>query len=125
MYNKTIINPDTGRNNKVRCWDLSARGIFDTLKANGNSARNLGWAILSDDESLKAMEATQHGDSAASNFALNVFENALDFGLGIAAVNVLRVYKEARGKYPKQFTLACNSKGDIFCLWGDQVCKVG
>lgn len=114
MYTQTIINPTTNRKNIVKCWSVDGHKAMDILKA-GGSAKDIGWALLSDSESITAMDDTQHGDSSDNNFALNVFETALDWGLGLAVVNVLKI-KAAQGKFPRRFTIAANRNGDVFFI---------
>ncbi len=114
MHTQTIINPKTNRKNAVKCWNVETRKVIDILR-NGN-IKDVSWALLSDNESIEAMEETQHEDSGRTNFALNIFENALDWRLGIAVVNVIKGIKAQTGKYPTRFTIAANRNGDLFFI---------
>lgn len=112
MYTQTMINPKTNRNNTFKCWNVSWDGIMEMIKA-GKSAKEISFALLDDDESVMLMEETVDGDSQNNNFALNVFENALDWGIGITIINfmksLLKLHKKA-----SQFTVMANKKGDVF-----------
>jgi hypothetical protein len=110
-----ILNPETGRMNQVKAWTVDTRRVFDELKS-GKSAHDLGWMLLSDPESLREMEESQYGDCLENNFALNVFESALDWSLGLAILRTLQSYKDQFSKYPKSFRLAANTKGQVFLL---------
>ena len=114
MHTQTIINPKTNRKNTVRCWNIETRKVIDILR-NGD-IKDISWALLSDSESVTMMQETQHEDSGRTNFALNIFENALDWRLGIAVVNVLKGIKTLTGKYPSKITIAANRNGDIFYI---------
>lgn len=116
MYTDTIKNPKTGRTNKVYRWDVDTNRVGELLKANNGDVRAISWALLNDDQSLNAMEAQQYNDSACNNFALSVFENALDWSLGLKVMSYLRWYRNARNTYPKIVRLACNRNGDVFVL---------
>ena len=116
MYTKSFTNPKTNRVNSMKCWDLDTKSVANVMSAAGGNVKAISWAMLNDEASVQAMEDTQHGDSAANNWALNVFENALDWGLGLAVVGYLRMYKEQFGKFPRRFTIAANRNGDVFCV---------
>ncbi len=114
MYTDKITNPKTGKQNKCYRWDVDTIKALGILKA--SDVRALSWALLSDDQSLETMERQQDGDAASNNFALSVFENALDWGLGLKVFNYLQAYRNARGTYPRVVRLACNRQGDVFVL---------
>ena len=75
---------------------------------------------MGDDQSVQEMAETFGGESARNNFALASFEQALEWGLGIAAMNFL--LQTARLKrVPKTFTVAASRSGTVFILVGDRV----
>jgi len=90
MYQKTIIRPDTGRKVNLKTWKIEPRAILEFLKDKDKSARDISRLLLNDNQSIQVMEAQQSGDQAGNNFALAVFEQALDWRLGLAIVNVIR-----------------------------------
>ena len=112
MKTMTITNPKTGRETRVRAWRVEPRRLLAQLKE-GGSARDLGITILGDAESLEAMEATLGGDQASNNFALSIFENALDWRLGLAALDWMLA---CRPRMSKPFQVACNRSGDVFVI---------
>ena len=116
MHTLTITNPKTNRKNICRAWRIDPRKVicaFNTKRF--RTAKDLSWALLSDDESVADMEATQYGDAAECNFALSIFETALDWTLGLA---VLRLIESCpKGKILKPFTLCANRNGDVFYLF--------
>lgn len=122
MYSTSIVNPKTGRSNQVKAWDVSPKNVLAEMKSGRiKTARDLSWALLNDTESVKAMESTMERDSVKSgNFALSVFENALDWSLGLQLLAAIRAFVKA-GKLPKVLTVAVNAKGDVFVLYKGQV----
>ncbi len=114
MYGKTIVNPETGRTNRVRCWRLNPRAAYEDLKANGVKA--FSWKLLSDDQSIQLMEDQEAGDSADTNWSLHIFENALDWALGIRVANFIDLFITHRKALPAPFEVAVNRKGDIFII---------
>lgn len=84
---------------------------------NHEGAKALSWAMLNQPESAEAMGAEMGGECAKSNFALGVFEHALDWGLGLMAANYLKAFAERYpGKQPKEIRVACNRAGDCFIV---------
>ncbi len=114
MKTATIVNPKSGRNVRVRAWDVEPRAILRKFSAGEfKDARDLSWALLSEDASIAALEC-EDGDSNETNFALSVFENALDWTLGLAAVRFMRC--APKGKIVKPFRVACARSGDVFVI---------
>ena len=112
MYHTTITN----RRNQVRAWPVNPRAVMAKLKSGEwQSAKDISFALLDDDESIQEMQNEEYGDSAQSNFALNIFENALDWTLGLAVINMLKACA-AKGKWPKPFSVAVNRAGDVFII---------
>ena len=103
-----------GKARKVYAWEINPRETYNAFK-NGKlkSAKDLSWALLNDDKSLQVMDSQQYGDNAESNFALSVFENALDWTLGMVVVRFLEVFTSQK-KLPKPFRVFCTRKGDVF-----------
>jgi DNA helicase HerA-like ATPase len=115
MYQKTVINPSTGRENCVLCWKVNPREVLAQSKAGKiKTAKDLSWMLLSDDESIQVVDEEQHGDSSHNNFALSTFENALDWSLGLAILNIMRA--TPKGKILKPFEVAANRKGEVFII---------
>ena len=118
MYTTTITNPTTNRQNKVKVWEIETKLALQIVKSDG--VKGLSWHLLSEKEAIATMEQTAHGDSANNNFALNIFENALDWGLGLKVVAYLQAYANTYpGKQPKIVRVAANRKGDCFILSKD------
>lgn len=113
MTTMTITHPTSRKEIKVRAWDIETKAASAQLRADGVKA--FSWSLLSQKHSLKAMEATEGGDSASNNFALNVLENALDWSLGLAVLNFLRDALAVK-KCPRTFRVAASKKGDVFIL---------
>jgi len=117
MATKTIQNPKTSRQVKVRVWSIETKALMEDLKAGRiKTAKDLSWKLLSEHHSLSAMERSQAGDSAANNFALNVLENALDWSLGMAVLNFIRDCRKQLNGVPKTFEVAASRSGDVFIL---------
>jgi hypothetical protein len=117
MYTEKITNPKTGRQVNVRCWDVETKTAVALVNKDGVKA--LSWAMLDDDESIQTMSNEQHGDSASNNFALSVFENALDWGLGLKVTSYLQAYRSQHGRYPKSTKIACTRGGDVYVVLAD------
>lgn len=116
MFHTTIINPNTGRTNEVRAWAVNPRAVYDKLRSGEFlDARDISWALLSDDESIQEMQEEECGDEAVRNFGLSVFENALDWGLGLAVLNFIRMFIRKKA-LPKPFEVAVNRSGDVFII---------
>lgn len=114
MYTETIQNPKTGRQITVRCWNVST---VEALKLIGNDGvKALSWALLNDSESVQTMEQEQHGDEARNNFALSVFEHALDWSLGMKIYAYLQSYRAQTGKLPRQTKVVCTRNGDVYVM---------
>lgn len=115
MFQDTITNPKTNRQNKVTGWHIDATEVYNNFK-NGTfkTARDLSWALLNDDQSIQKMEDEQYGDSGSNNFALRIFEQALDWSLGLTVLQCIDAHIKARKSYPKQFDVLATRKGDVF-----------
>lgn len=110
-----ITNPHSGRNVSARVWTIEPRPFIEAVKE-GKSVRDISWELLSDNEAYCTMEAEAQGDEARSNFALSIFENALDWRLGQAALRYINIAIKAHRKLPKPFKVACTRSGDIFII---------
>lgn len=109
----TITNPATQKSVKVRVFDVDTREAADVLAKDG--AKALSWMLLGQKHSVKAMEDSDGGDSAANNFALNVVENALDWSLGLAVNRFIRDALAAK-RCPRAFKVGASRKGDVFII---------
>jgi hypothetical protein len=114
MFTTSITNPKTNRSNKVAAWKVAPKKFWPALKSGSLDAKKLSWKLLNDDESVQAMEEQIDGDSAESNFALSIFENALDWAIGLAIINYCNAMIARHKILPKPFTLMVNKKGDVF-----------
>ena len=114
MYHTTIVNPKTKRENRARAWLVNPRAVYDKLKSGEyKDARDISWALLGDDESIQDMRAEEYGDAAERNLALSIFENALDWGLGLAVLNYIRAFLQKKA-LPKPFEVLATRRGDVF-----------
>ena len=115
MYQKTIIRPDTKRKVHLKTWKIEPRTILDFLKDKDKSARDISWLLLNDDQSIQVIE-NQDGDQASNNFALAIFEQALDWRLGLAVIAIIRSTLKEFGKLPKPFEIGVTRSGTIFAI---------
>lgn len=116
MYHTTITNPKTKRRNQVRAWPINPKAVMAKFKGDEwQSAKDISFALLDDDESIQEMRDEKYGDCAARNFALSIFENALDWRLGIAVLDILKACL-AKRRMPKPFSVAVNRAGDVFII---------
>lgn len=118
MYHASITNPKTERQNNVRVMPITGQAIYDLLRSKSEpSARDISWALLDQPECLDDMSEEMSGDSARSNFALSVFENALDFRLGMAVMHYIKAVRgQTGGRRPAIIRPAVNRSGDVFIL---------
>ena len=109
-----ILNPETNREiSVVSLGEVQPKEILVKLKA-GAGTKEISWMFLSNKSSEKAIAKSLNGDSADNNFSLRIFEQALDWGIGISVLRVIRnTYKEYK-KIPKPFGLFVSRKGYIF-----------
>jgi len=117
MYITKIVNPKSGRVNTVRAWEIQPREVLKQMKEGRiSTARDLGLQLLSDREAIKTMEAEADGDTARTNFALAVIEQALDWRLGLAVIELIFAVLRQYRRLPKPFKVAVNRDGDVFIL---------
>lgn len=117
MYHKEITNPRTGRKITLKTWKIEPRTILDLLKQKKiESGRDLSFMLLNDEESIETMQDQEHGDNSENNFALSIFENALDWRLGMTVLNFIRGVVKKYRKLPKPFEIGVTRKGDIFLI---------
>ena len=114
MYYTSIRNPKTGRANRVKAWHINPRAVLDEIKA-GAEARDISWRLLSDDQSIQELQETAY-EEEGSNFGLSIFENALDWSLGLAVVRFIHAFLKYRKCLPAPFSVVATRKGDIFCV---------
>lgn len=113
MYTARILNPKSNRQVACKIFEISYPEFKEVLKAGG--VKGLSWHLLDQPHSIRTMEATEYGDSAANNFALSVFENALDWQLGLTAVKFVKALAQI-GKKPKVIRLAVTRGGDVYVV---------
>lgn len=106
-----------GKNIKVKAFSVvpnEIRDFINELKAKGSShiLQSLSFAML--DSAKRIMRAEECGDSSRNNFALSMFENALDHRLGWAVALYIDASIEAYKRQPKPFKLCVTGKGDLF-----------
>jgi len=112
----TTTITDNGRQIRVRAWTVEPREVLAGLKSGAiRGARDIGLALLGAKRSLATMAATEYGDSQRNNFAINAFENALDWSLGLAIFNLIRAAVADR-KLPKPFQVAATSRGQVYAI---------
>lgn len=114
MYYTQITNPKTGRVNRVKAWHINPRAVMDAVKA-GAEATDISWRLLSDDQSLQELRETAY-EEEGSNFALSIFEGALDWSLGLAVVRFIHMFIKEKQALPKPFSVVATRKGDVFCV---------
>jgi len=112
MRFKTLVNPNTGRKLKVKAWALNRANVVDYLRG-GKTARDLSFEILGTKRSLETMENQEYGDSASNNFALSVFEHALDWRIGFTIIDFFAALRKVKKTFPN-FELCVARNGDIF-----------
>lgn len=113
MYHERIESPKSGRQCAVRVWAINPKEMHDRLGSDFFRARELSWALL--EEGATEMAAEMDGDSAPRNFALSIFENALDWRLGTTVLGVLKAYQKRRpGLVPRHLFVAVNRAGNVF-----------
>lgn len=116
MQTMLITNPETGREVRVMAWRVDPRAVVEEFRAGRlRTARDLGWAILSDEETVCAMAETEHEESSDRNLALRVFEHALDWRLGLWTLDFIRAAARM-GRMPKQFHVAADRAGRVYVI---------
>lgn len=114
METRTITNPKTGREVKVRAWRVEPRVVLAKLRSGEwSTARDISWGLLADPQAACLIERTDGGDSAENNFALNIFENALDWSLGLKVLTFIQACQRI-GKMPKPFDVLATRQGHVF-----------
>lgn len=113
MFNTTIVNPTTGRNNTVKGWKVSASALYEDLKAGNVTAKKLSWSLLDDNQSYQAMENSSYGDTQDNNWSLAIFEQGLDWAIGLKILDFIIAIAKA-GKKTRDFEVLVTRKGDVF-----------
>ncbi|RTL26934.1 MAG: hypothetical protein EKK55_06930, partial [Rhodocyclaceae bacterium] len=77
---------------KARVWEIADPKATIRRFTSGElkSVKDLSWELLNERAAIQAMERTEGGESAETNFGLAVFEHALDWSLGLAVFNHIR-----------------------------------
>ena len=102
-----------GRTVKAFTWTLDTKETVAYLK--DHSVKDLSWKMLSDKKAQAKAAREMGGESATTNFALSILENALDWSLGIAALRFIRDALTVK-RCPRTFRVAVTSKGDVFIV---------
>jgi hypothetical protein len=113
MSTLSITNPATNKTIGVRVFAVETAAAVRMLNTEGVKA--LSWSLLSQKHSVDAMERSEGGDTACNNFALSIFENALDWSLGLAVRNFITDARAVK-RCPKAFKVGVSRKGDVFAL---------
>jgi hypothetical protein len=116
MNTLTIQNPKTGRQLRIRAWQIEPRDVLAKFRAKQwKSAKDISWHLLSHQDSVEEMRETDAGDCARNNWSLSIVENALDWTLGLSVLNFIRGAVK-QGKLPKPFHVGCSRSGDVFIV---------
>lgn len=115
MHTTKIVNPKTNRTVTVRYWDIDRDAVIDSIRNKTWDTKGFSWDLLSDKQTYQTMVNEEYGDSASNNFALSIFEHALDWRLGLAVINTIQIFAKAHKK-PKNFKLAVARNGDVFII---------
>ena len=71
--------------------------------------------MLSEKKALAKASREMGGEAATTNFALSIFEKALDITLGLTAFQFIRD-RLAIKRCPRTFRVAVTGKGDVFIV---------
>lgn len=112
MFRATIQNPDTQRTLRVVGWHVQPKEVLGWVKE-GLTAKDISWKFLNDRKVEKLMKSEEYGDCSSNNFALSVFENALDWSIGLCILRLIRGCV-ANKKIPKPFDLLVDRKGTCY-----------
>ena len=102
-----------GRTIKAFTWTLDTKETVAYLK--DHSVKDLSWKMLSDKKAQAKAAREMDGESATTNFALSILENALDWSLGLAAFRFIRDALAVK-RCPRTFHVAVTNKGDVFIV---------
>lgn len=102
-----------GRTVKAIAWTLDTKETVAYLK--DHSVKDLSWKMLSDKKAQAKAAREMDGESATTNFALNIFEKALDITLGLTAFQFIRD-RLAIKRCPRTFRVAVTNKGNVFIV---------
>jgi hypothetical protein len=117
MYCKEIMNPKTNRKVTLKTWMIEPRKVIELIKQKKiESAKDLSFMLLNDEDSLYTIEQQEGGDGAENNFGLAIFEYALDWRLGMTIINFIQGVIKKHKRAPKPFEIGVSRKGDIFLI---------
>jgi hypothetical protein len=102
-----------GRTVNAFTWTLDTKETVAYLK--DHSVRDLSWKMLSEKKAQAKAVREMGGESATTNFALSILENALDWSLGLAAFRFIRDALAVK-RCPRTFRVAVTNKGDVFIV---------
>jgi hypothetical protein len=87
--------------------------IWQDLRAGKiKDAKDISWKILN--QKWDCIEDSEYGDSAENNLGLRIFEQALDWSIGLKVGNFINSCVKNYKRLPKPFTLKI--KGDNFSV---------
>jgi hypothetical protein len=115
VYTSTITNPTTGKQNAVKVWDINVPALYADLLAGKLTAKSLSLSLLGDDTSYQTMQQTEYGDSANNNWSLAIFEQALDWSIGLKILDFIIACAKAHKRF-KSFKVAVTRNGDVFIV---------
>ena len=108
----TMLPPNTGKKLTVDTYRVVPRELLAWTRTRRNcTAKHISLYLLGQERSLRKAEAQDGGDTRHNNYALRIFENALDWSLGLAVLKLLAAYPV--GRLPRPFTLGATRKGSI------------
>ena len=113
MFHTKVMNPNTNKEIRVRGWHVVPKEVLAWVKQ-GLTTKQISWKFLGDKEVEQDMRQEFYGDTAESNLALSVFENALDWSIGLSVLRIIRDTVKTYKKLPKPFEILVSRKGDVF-----------
>lgn len=118
MYYKRVVNPNSGRESNCKCWMVDPAKVMALIREKKiQTSKDLSLMLLGDDEAVQLMGEEMGGEDAGHNFALQVFEHALDWTIGLAVLDFIRACAKM-GKKPRPFEVAANRSGQVFVIAG-------
>lgn len=117
MTYRTFTN-NAGRERRLACWTIKTADVKEAFASKRfKTAKDLGWSMLADKESTARLErdCTKGDDVPGGNFALRVFEQALDWSLGLAATRFITDLAKVR-KVAPEFQVGVDRKGETYIL---------
>ena len=109
-----ILNPETNKEvSVVSLGEVNPKEVIAKIK-DGAGAKEISWMFLSRKSSERAMAKSLGGDCAENNFSLRIFEQALDWSIGVSVIGIIRNTYQLHKRIPKPFNLFVSRKGETF-----------